>query len=85
MPLTNTAVSEITRNVAAEQSPDLDLVGVLSNGGGESIELLLAMRREDVEAPRRYMITVPRTDASQLESELRRKLNEVVTSHGMAA
>lgn len=82
MPLSN--IAEITRNVAAEQSPALDVVGVLSSGGSESIELLLAMRGTDDES-RRYMITVPRTDATEFESELRRKLNEVVIGHGVAA
>jgi hypothetical protein len=84
MTLTNSAVSEITRNVAAEQTPDIDIVGVLSSGGSERIELLLAMRGTDEES-RRYMITVPRTDAGEFESELRRKLNEVVIAHGVAA
>jgi hypothetical protein len=81
MPLNTSVVTEITRHVAAEQSPDLDVVGILSSGGSERIELLLAMAGDNAE-PRRYMITVPRTDASELESELRLKLSEVVRSHG---
>lgn len=81
MHLTTNAVTEISRNVAAEQSPDLDVVAVLSSGGSDRIELLLAMASAD-EEPRRYMITVPRTDASELESELRTKLREVVRNHG---
>lgn len=77
MTLANDVVAEITRNVAAEQSNDLDVVGILSAGGSERIELLVAMTGVDAE-PRRYMITVPRTDASEFESELRTKLGEVV-------
>ena len=81
MILANDRVTEITRNVAHEQSPDLDVVGILSSGGSERIELLLAMNGEDDER-RRYMITVPRTDALEFESELRTKLSEVVRLHG---
>ena len=84
MILANDRVTEITRNVAQEQSPGLDVVGILTSGGSERVELLLAMAGDDAE-PRRYMITVPRTDASQLESELRTKLSEVVRNHGLAA
>jgi hypothetical protein len=80
MMLATDVVNEISRNVAAEHSPDLDVVGILSAGGSERIELLLAMTGDDDE-PRRYMITVPRTDASEFESELRSKLSAVVRNH----
>jgi hypothetical protein len=80
MHLTTDAVSEISRIVAAEQSPDLDVVAVLSSGGSDRIELLLAMASAN-EEPRRYMITVQRTDATELESELRLKLGNVIRNH----
>ena len=80
MMLATDVVTEISRNVAAEQSPDLDVLGILSAGGGERIELLFSMT-DDQDEPRRYMITVPRTDASEFESQLRTKLSEVVRNH----
>lgn len=80
MMLATDVVNEISRSVAAEHSPDLDVVGILSAGGSERIELLVAMSTLD-DAPRRYMITVPRTDASEFESQLRLKLGEVVRNH----
>jgi hypothetical protein len=81
MPLANDLVTEIARSVAAEQGPDLDVLGILSSGGSERIELLVGMPGDDDE-PRRYMITVPRTDASEFESQLRTKLSKVVRDHG---
>ena len=80
MILATDVVNEISRNVAAEHSPGLDVVGILSAGGSERIELLVAMASLDDE-PRRYMLTLPRTDASEFEAELRSKLNEVVRNH----
>jgi hypothetical protein len=80
MILATDVVNEISRSVVAEHGPDLDVVGILSAGGSERIELLVAMASADDE-PRRYMITVPRTDASEFESELRTKLSEVVRKH----
>jgi hypothetical protein len=81
MILATDVVNEISRNVAAEHSPGLDVVGILSAGGSERIELLVAMSSHQDDEPRRYMLTLPRTDASQFEAELRSKLNEVVRNH----
>lgn len=80
MMLATDVVNEISRNVAAEQSPDLDVLGILSAGGSERIELLVAMA-DGQDEQRRYMITVPRTDATEFESALRSKLSAVVRNH----
>jgi hypothetical protein len=81
MTITNDLLTEITRNVAAEQRPDLDVLGILSNGGDERIELLIA-RVSEGDEPRRFLITLPRTDVSQFETELRTKLNRVARNRG---
>lgn len=81
MPIANELVTEISRHVAAEQRPDLDIIGIMSSGGSEHLELLLAIHGDNDE-PRRFLINLPRTDVSEFESELRLKLNEVVRSTG---
>ena len=80
MMLATDVVNEISRSVAAEQSPDLDVLGILSAGGSERIELLVAMA-DGHDEQRRYMITVARTNATEFETELRSKLSAVVRNH----
>ena len=78
--IANNLVTEITRSVAAEQSANLNVLGILSDGGSERVELLFGMA-DQYDEQRRYLITVPRTDAGEFETTLRSKLSEVVRSH----
>jgi hypothetical protein len=81
MTLPADAVTEISRSVAAEHSSAIEVLGVASSeGGSDRIELLITIAGCHKE-PCRFLINVPRTDAAELEAELRVKLRDALRNH----
>ena len=73
-------VTTISRDVIAQVRGDVELLGVLSDGGSERIELLVTIAGCHRE-PCRIVLNLTRGDAADFENELREKLRQALMSH----
>jgi len=81
MTLSADTITEISRSVAAEHSPDIEELGVISSeGGSDRVELLITIGGCHTE-PCRFLINLTRADAAALEVELRSKFREALRTH----
>jgi hypothetical protein len=75
------AIIEISRAVAAEQSPSIEVVALASNDGGTGrIELLLTIAGCHIE-PCRLLLNLDRADQATFEAALRDKLRTALRTH----
>lgn len=71
----------ISRAVALEHRPDLEILGVTSaQGGSDRVELLIAMKGCH-KSPCRISLNLNRADGEDFERDLKSKLDEAFRSH----
>jgi hypothetical protein len=74
-------ITAISRAIAADNDPRLEVIGVASSdGGSDRVELLVTLRGCHQE-PCILMLNLTRTEPSQFERELRLKLREKLADH----
>ncbi len=74
-------ITEISRAIAAKQSPAVEVVAVASNSGGtDRIELLLTIVGCHAE-PCRLVLNLDRADQADFEASLREKLHTALRTH----
>jgi len=75
------AVTELSRDVAAEYDSRLEVIGVASTAGESSrVEVFVTVRGCHQE-PCVLMLNLTRTETSQFEHELKAKLREKLADH----
>lgn len=74
-------VTAICRRVAAENSPSVEVLGVVSGEGGTGrVEVLIRLPGGDGE-PARLSLNLSRANQSTLEQDLRAQLREALRAH----
>jgi acylphosphatase len=76
MSLTVDDITTISRAIAAEQSPAIEIVGVASNLGEGRVELLVNI--DGRSQPERLLLNLSRNDRSAFEQALKEKLREAL-------
>jgi hypothetical protein len=85
MPLAQEQITGIAQEVIRTYPRPLELVGVMaSEGGSNRVEIMVTVKGCH-DAPCRLMLNLSRGDRAALESELRRKLQELLRSHTVPA
>lgn len=81
MPLSIEDIIKISRAVALEHRPDLEILGVTSaQGGSDRVELLIAVKGCH-KTPCRITLNLNRADGEDFERDLKSKLDEAFRSH----
>jgi hypothetical protein len=74
-------ITEISRAVAVEHFPTLEIVGVTSGDGGSDRVEILATITGCHQDPCRVVVNVSRAEPDAFERELRTKLHEALIHH----
>ena len=77
MSVTLDSIADIARQIAAEQTPPLDIVAVTSgDGGSDRVEILISIAGCEND-PCRILINFDRHDRAGFEEALRKKFREL--------
>jgi hypothetical protein len=78
MSLSLDVVAQITRAVAAEQSPHVERITIASTSGdGDRVELLVTLAQYGRNVRRYLMLNLSRKEPAAFERQLRTRLDEV--------